>query len=146
MDIIPYSTPDATTSAHTVKIGDLEMNKLSGVYPDEDSERFGLGQPNPTRITWSKSNEIAIHKIPYPKWKSMRTSKESLWTLDIEFVVLTKKNMETVRELVNDVGPHDVSTYFLKMKMYIQSFNATADAGFTDSRWVCSMKLVEVSD
>jgi hypothetical protein len=143
------ATPEATTGAFTVEIGDFVMNTPSYKnYPDEDAEFYGhgLGQPNPTRISWSKNNEIATHKIPDPKWKTMRTSKETLWTLDIEFTVLEKKYMEKVQTLVDDVGPHFVKTFFKQMYMYVNSLNATADAGYSDSRWHCSMKLTEIND
>jgi len=140
------ATPNSTTSAFTVEIGDFVMNKVAGVYPDENNEHLGMGQPNPTSISWSKNNEIATHKIPNPKWKTMRTSKETLWTLDISFTVLDKKYMEQVQTLVDDVGPHYVRTYFKSMYMYVNSLNATADAGYSDSRWHCSLKLTEIND
>lgn len=142
-------TTSSSTSAYTVKIGELTMNVPSyGEYPNEQDEMngTGFGQPNPTRISWSKSNEIAKHKIPNPAWKTMKSSKQTLWNLDIDFVVLEKNNMELIQQLVDDCGPHLVDTFFKKMYMYIENLSASADAGFPDSRWNCSMKLIEVND
>ena len=139
-------TSSKTTSAFTVKIGGFEMNIPSDPYPDEYNEDHGLGQPNPTRITWSKNYEIATHKIPDPAWKTMQTSKKTLWTLDLDFIILDKDYLDEIKSIVNSNSPQYIETYFNSMYMYIQSFSATADAGYVDSRWNCSMKFIEVND
>lgn len=139
-------TAQRSTPAYTVKIGEFEMNIPSGPYPNEYNEDSGLGQPNPTRISWSKTYDVAIHKIPSPAWKTMQTSRKTLWNLDIDFTILDKDNMEEIISIVNQNEPVYVRTYFQSLWMYIQSFSANAEAGYVDSRWLCTIKLIEVND
>lgn len=133
------------TSAFTVKIGNLSFNEIAG---SSDAEgRFTSGQPNPTQITWTRENSIKIHEIPYPAHKTSRTSQRTLWKLDLQFVVLTKSNLlDKLLPLVEQVGPHYVTTAFKSCNMYIQNFSATADESHDDYRQVCSMKLIECND
>lgn len=139
-------TSSRTTSAYTVQIGNFVMNIPSGPYPDEDHEETGLGQPNPTRISWSKNYEIATHKIPSPAWKTMQSSEKTLWNLDLDFIVLEKQNMENIQSIVDARTPQYIRTFFKQAWMYIVSFTATCDAGYEDARWNCSMKFLEVND
>lgn len=139
-------TSQHSTSAFTVQIGNFVMNIPSDPYPSEDNETSGLGQPNPTRISWSKNYEVATHKIPSPAWKTMQTSRKTLWNLDLDFIILEKSNMENIQSIVDANTPQYIRTFFKSAWMYIQSFTATADAGYEDARWNCSMKLIEVND
>lgn len=139
-------TSSHTTPAFPVTIGSFVMNKPSGPYPDEDNENYGLGQPNPTRISWSKNYEVATHKIPNPAWKTMQTSKQTLWNLDIDFTILETIRMQEIKQIIDKNEPVYVRTAFTSMWMYIQSFTANAEAGFDDARWTCSIKLIQVND
>lgn len=139
-------TTSNTTPAFTVEIGSFVMNKPSGPYPDEQHEYYGLGQPNPTRISWTKSYDVATHKIPNPAWKTMQTSRQTLWNLDIDFTVLELERIDELKYIINKNEPVYVRTAFASMWMYIQSFTANAEAGFSDSHWTCSLKLIEVND
>lgn len=139
-------TSQRSTPAFPVKIGNFEMNIPSGPYPPAYSEYNGLGQPNPTRISWSKQYDVAVHKIPSPAWKTMQTSRKTLWNLDIDFTILQEEHMDQIISIVDQNEPVYVRTYFQSLWMYIQSFTANAEAGFVDSRWVCTIKLIEVND
>ena len=133
-----------TTSAFTVQIGTYSMNKIAG--PIDEEGRVPYGRPNPTRITWSKTNSIRTHEIPYPKHKTCKTAKETLWKLDLEFTVLTKQDIDDIQILVDDAGPYSVRTAFKSLAMYIESFSANAEEGKDDYRHACTMKLIECND
>jgi hypothetical protein len=135
----------ATTPAFTVKIGSFSFNEIADQIDSEG--RFPNGQPNPTQITWTKENTIKVHEIPYPAHKTSRTSKRTLWKLDLQFVVLTKENLlDKLIPLIDQVGPYFVETAFKSCNMYIQNFTTTADESHDDYRQVCSMKLIEQND
>jgi hypothetical protein len=138
----------SNTSAFTVQIGDLIMNVVSKPYPDENAEHngSGMGQPNPTRITWTKENIVKTHEIPHPAHKTMRCATRTLWKLDLDFNVLEQTYLTKIEKLVNNVGPYFVRTYFKSMEMYILSFSATCDAGSYDAYHKCSLKLLERND
>ena len=133
-----------TASAYPVSIGDYSM--AITVEPIDSDGNVTRGRPNPTRITWTKENIIKVHDIPWPEHKTCRTSSKTLWNLDVEFIVLTKSDLDEVRQLVDEVGPHTIRTAFLTLPMYIKSFSATSEAGYNDYRHTISMKLVEVND
>ena len=76
----------------------------------------------------------------------MQTSRKTLWSLDIDFTILEKDNMNEIIFIVDQNEPVYVRTYFQDMWMYIQSFSANAEAGYVDSRWLCTIKLIEVND
>ncbi len=139
------STSNAvTTPAFTVQIDTYYFNKIAA--PTDAQGNVPYGRPNPTRITWSKENIIKTHEIPYPKHKTCKTAKQTLWKLDLEFVVLTKTDIDELQVLVDNVGPYDVKTAFKSLPMYIESFSANAEEGKNDYRHTCSMKLKECND
>ena len=131
-------------SEYAVSIGNYSM--AITVDPIDADGNVPKGRPNPTRITWTKENIIKVHDIPWPEHKTCRTSSKTLWNLDVEFIVLTKSDLDEVRQLVDEVGPHTIRTAFLTLPMYIKSFSATSEAGYNDYRHTISMKLVEVND
>ena len=131
-------------SAFAVKIGDYALNVVAEpINPDGSVPK---GRPNPTRINWSKENSIKTHEIPWPKYKTSRTSKETLWNLDLEFVVLTNSDCQEIAAIVDGVGPYKIETAFKSMYMYIKSFSASSESGLDDYHQTCSMKLIEVND
>ena len=89
-------------SAFTVSIGDFEMNMRADPINSDGS--VPKGRPNPTRITWTKSNEIKIHQIPWPEYKTIRTSKRTLWKLDLDFIILTNADCQEIADMVDNVG------------------------------------------
>jgi hypothetical protein len=133
-----------TTSAFAVQIGSYIMNKIAG--PIDSEGHVPYGRPNPTRIIWSKDNSIKTHEIPWPKHKTCKTSKETLWKLDLDFVVLTKADIDDLQILVDQAGPYMVRTAFKSIEMYIMSFTANAEEGKDDYRHTCTMKLIECND
>lgn len=131
-------------SAFTVSIGDFEMNMRADPINSDGS--VPKGRPNPTRITWTKSNEIKIHSIPWPEYKTIRTSKRTLWKLDIDFIILTNSDCQEIADMVDNVGPYMVKTAFKSMLMYIESFTTNAEEALDDYHQSCQMKLVEMND
>ena len=128
----------------TVQIGSYALNKEAAAISADGT--VTSGRPNPTRISWSKENIIKIHEIPWPKHKTCRTAKETLWKLDLEFVILTNSDAQEIQKLVDNVGPYDVKTAFKSISMYIQSFTANAEEGLDDYHLTCNMKLIERND
>lgn len=128
----------------TVKIGDYTFNEPLGETQEDGS--VPNGQPNPTRITWSKENSIKTHEIPWPAYKTCRTSKLTLWKCDMDFVIVTATRMQQMQKKVDEVGPYQVETAFKSIPMYIESFTAISEEGNDDYRFQCSIKLKEEND
>lgn len=135
-----------TTSAFTVTIGSYELNQMNPAPGIDADGHFTSGRPNPTRITWSKENSIKTHEIPYPKFKTSKTAKETLWNLDLEFVILTKDDLVEIGNMIDKSGPYSVKTAFKSMMMYIKSGAVSSEAGYDDYRQICTLKLVEMND
>lgn len=135
-----------TTSAFTVEIGNYSLNIINPEPGIDDEGRFIGGRPNPTRITWTKENSIKVHEIPSPKFKTSRTAKQTLWNLDLEFVILTNNDLKEIITKIDQVGPFLIRTAAKSMMMYIKSATITSEAAFNDYRQVCSLKLVEMND
>lgn len=104
-------------------------------------------QPNPIKITWSRTNDVATHKIPYPKHKTCRTSKESLYTLQLEFKTFRYHDIfKPILDACEACGPHWVKTSTKEMWMYITDYNYTQTAGYDDDYIEWSLSLLEVND
>jgi hypothetical protein len=128
-----------------VKIGDVEL----GTPPQLTLLGEGVGsiQPNPIKISWSRTNDVAVHKIPYPKYKTCRTSKESLYTLQINFkTLLYQEYFVPVLRLCENCGPHWVKTATKEMWMYITDYSYEQTQGFDDDYIDWNLTLVETND
>jgi len=130
--------------AFTVQIGTYSLNTVATAISEDGT--VPSGRPNPTRLTWSKDNSVATHEIPWPAYKTCRTSKKTLWKLDMEFVVLTNTDIQEIQKLVDDCGPYDIKTAFKSISMYIESFTAISEEGLDDYHFTCTMKLKERND
>lgn len=135
-----------STPAFTVEIGNYALNVINPEPGINSEGRFISGRPNPTRITWTKENSIKVHEIPSPAFKTSRTAKRTLWNLDLEFVILTKSDLDEINTKIEQVGPFMVRTAFKSISMYIKSATITSEAAFDDYRQVCNMKLIECFD
>ena len=130
--------------AFKVEIGNYSMD--DEIKPLDSDGNVISGRPNPTRITWTKEHKIQVHEIPWPSYRTCRTSSRTLWKLDLDFVAFTKDDVDTLAMMADNCGPYMIRTAFKSMNMYIQSFTATAEAGFNDYRQTITMKLVEMYD
>lgn len=127
-----------------VEIGTYKMD--TEMQPADAEGNVSTGAPNPTRITWSKENIIKTHEIPYPKHKTSKTSQSTLWKLDVEFNIVTSENMQSIKNMIDNVGPYYVRTAFTSMYMYIESASFTQQSGTNDYYQTCSIKLKEMND
>ena len=130
--------------AFTVQIENFAFNEK--LDPIDEDGNVPKGQPNPTRITWSKEHSIKTHEIPWPEHKTCRTSKKTLWKCEIDFKIVTAERMQQFQKLVDNCGPYNVKTAFKSMAMYIESFSATSEESYNDYYFSCSVKLKERND
>lgn len=128
----------------TVQIGNYTFNEIVQISSSDGS--IISGQPNPKHISWTKENSIKTHEIPWPEYKTSRTSQKTLWKCDMAFVILTSERMKTMQNMVDEAGPYDVKTAFKSIPMYIESFTASNEEGKDDYYIDCSIKLKECRD
>ncbi|MDD3040725.1 hypothetical protein [Bacteroides sp.] len=130
--------------AFTIQLGSFAFNEE--IAASDESGDISSGQPNPTRISWSKENIIKTHEIPWPSHKTCRTSKMTLWKCDMDFKIVTNTRVQQIQKMIDDVGPYYLRTPFKSAYMYIESFTANSEEGKNDHYFVCSMKLKERND
>ena len=125
-----------------VEIGNVKL----GENPYDLKTKDGT-QPNPIKITWSRTNNVKVHEVPYPKHKTIRTSKESLYRLSINFKTLRNEVFEKVLKLCEQTGPHWVKTSTLTPRwMYITDYTFDQNAGYDDDYIEWNLTLNEVND
>ena len=62
----------------SVNLGEIPVSELEG----------GYAQPNPIKISWSRTNIVKVHEIPYPIHKTVRTSKKTLYKMTMQLKTL----------------------------------------------------------
>jgi len=130
--------------AFTIQLGSFTFNEE--IAASDESGDISSGQPNPTRISWSKENIIKTHEIPWPSHKTCRTSKMTLWKCDMDFKIVTNTRVQQIQKMIDNVGPYYLRTPFKSAYMYIESFTANSEEGKNDHYFTCSMKLKERND
>lgn len=132
--------PMHNNSIYLVVIGDVTLGK-------DPATMKPTAQPNPKKVTWSCTNDVVVHKIPYPAWRTMRTSKKSLYTLNMEFKTLRLSDMfEKIKTMCENVGPIYVKTYTKQEWMYVTDFSFTQSEGNDDVNIDWSINFQQVND
>lgn len=129
------------TGAVPVEIGDVKLGE------DRFEHQHGT-QPNPVKVTWSSTNEVAVHKIPYPKHKTIRSSKKSLFTLQLTFKTFRIEIFRKVLALCKMCGPHWVKTATepSPLWMYITDYSFEESEAKDDDYVEWNLTLIEVND
>lgn len=122
-----------------IKIGNIAFGESPSVVQP-------YAQPNPTSVNWSRTNSVKVHEIPYPAWKTMRTSKRSLYKLDVTVKTVRKETALLLLIMCENVGPVWVETFLGKKWMYITDFTPSQSEGNDDENIDWQLTLQEVND
>jgi hypothetical protein len=116
-------------------------------FGENPAEIQPIAQPNIKKLKWSRTNNVKVHEIPYPKHKTMRTSKVSLYRLDIDFKsVKYDEVFAPILKMCEDVGPVWVDTRYIRKWMYITDYSFDQTEGNDDDNVDWTMSLQEVND
>jgi hypothetical protein len=132
---------DHAKNIHQVSIGNITL----GENPADQANQ-PMAQANPVKITWSRTNSVKIHEVPYPKHKTMRTSKVSLYKLDIDIHAVKEDISDKLLKMCEDVGPVWVDTVKKQMWMYIVDYNFSQPEAKDDIMIDWSLSMQEVND
>jgi hypothetical protein len=130
-------------SAFPVSIGDVNLGEIPSTGSNTGT------QPNPIKISWSKSNRVVTHEIPNPKDKTIRTSVNTLWNLTMNFKTFRyEKIFVPLLKACNDCGPHKIKTGTdpTPLWMYITDFSFDQNAGYDDDYIEWNITFKEVND
>jgi hypothetical protein len=103
--------------------------------------------PNPESVEWTKTNRVTVHEIPGFKDKTQLTSNEVLWHLHISGTVLTETGRDSLKYIINSVGPFEVVTDFQKLdEMYVANGRVRQVAGSGPLTFSYTLDLTEKYD
>ena len=116
-------------------------------FGENPAEVQPVAEPNPIKISWSRTNRVKVHEIPYPKDKTIRTSLKSLYTCRVELHTLKPKTFTDLLEMCEQTGPWKIITATLPpMYMYIVQYGFDQSAGNGDQYISWNLELQEVND
>lgn len=123
------------TSFAGFKIGDLVLGDVPG-----------QPEPSPKRVVWKKKNRVTQHEIPGAKDKTQRTSVTTLWTLSVTMRTLKPSSRDTLKTMINEVGPWLVEDAFQHLQMYITDAEGTRVEAEDETVYEWNLTLLECYD
>jgi len=124
-----------------VIIGELTLGEP---VPDQPTE--GHAQPNPRVVRWSKTHRIEEVPIPGFRDKTLRTSGETLWHLEIITRTLRKTTTALMFSIVNDPGPYYIQTAPMSLWMYLVDGSGEQVEGEDDDIYLWNLRFTECRD
>ena len=131
------------SKAFPVKIGSVDLGEI----PRTELEN-GLAQPNPIKISWSRTNIVKVHEIPYPIHKTVRTSKKTLYKMTMQLKTLKTEIFDKLLAACDMCGPHYIQTGTSPspLWMYIIDYSFDQNAGYDDDYIEWNLSFQEVYD
>jgi hypothetical protein len=140
-DKFPLHNVNGKYTAFQVKIGDVVLGENPSIV------KVGT-QPNPIKISWSRTNVVKVHEIPYPNHKTIRVSKKTLYKLTMNFKTLRSDIFNSLLDKCEMTGPHYIQTGTRPSPkwMYITDYNFDQNQGFDDDYIEWNITFQEVND
>lgn len=122
----------------SVVLGEVPSSELEGNY----------AQPNPIKISWSRTNSVKVHEIPYPSHKTVRTSKHTLYKMTMQLKTLKTEIFDALLNACDMCGPHYIQTGTAPspLWMYITDYSFDQNAGYDDDYIEWNISFQEVYD
>lgn len=137
----PLRELNSQTTVFPVKLGNFEFAEDVSTHP------YGT-QPNPLKISWSRTNNVKVHEIPNPKHKTIRTSGDVLYKITLNFKTFRYEDKFTnMLKLCKKCGPHYFESGLEEgMWVYVTDYTFDQEAGYDDDYITWNITLQEVND
>ncbi|MFA5452387.1 MAG: hypothetical protein WC248_02285 [Candidatus Methanomethylophilaceae archaeon] len=136
----PLRQENGQTSVFPVLLGNFNFAENQLSHPHGT-------QPNPLKISWSRTNNVKVHEIPNPKHKTIRTSGEVLYRISMNFKTFRVTKFNDMLRLCNMCGPHYFESGLLEpMWVYITDHSFDQEAGYDDDYITWNITLQEAND
>ena len=109
-------------SAFSVEIGDVILGEDASDPSLSGTHWYTGVNPNPVKVSWSRTNRVKVEDIAYPMDKTIRTSHISLYMCQMDFKTIKEDTFKRILQYCEEDPLVFVVTYPKQMWMYITDY------------------------